>query len=108
MKIKTTAAERFCNLAFWGQMVITCEGDGLRVSFLLNDKFEETVVDNFLVTKWAFGNTRLSLEEMNGKLGMSDKGVPTAKEASDWSAPDELMYGQKGTKVQLILHTRMM
>jgi hypothetical protein len=99
-KTKTKKVELFWDLAFWGQMLFTDEGDGLRVSLLSNDEFEETLVDNFLITEWAFGNTRLSVEDINGRLGMSDKGVPLPKEECHWSVPDELMYGRKGTKVQ--------
>jgi hypothetical protein len=45
------------------------------------------------VKKWAFGNTLLLVKDVIGKLGMSNKGVPTAKEAGSWSVPDALMFG---------------
>jgi hypothetical protein len=74
-------------------MLYTCEGKGLRISFPKNMEFEDTLVDDYLVTKWSFGNTLLSVEDIDGKLGMSDKGVPTPKEASSWSMLDDLMMG---------------
>jgi hypothetical protein len=36
---------------------------------------------------------------MIGKIGMSDKGVPNSKETSNWSMPDDLMFGRAHTKV---------
>jgi hypothetical protein len=48
----------------------------------------------------AFGNTLLSVEDMIGKLGMSDKAVPTLDEASNWSVPDDLIFGCAHMKVK--------
>jgi hypothetical protein len=56
-------------------------------------------VDDYLVRRWAYENTLLSVDEMIGKLGMSDKGVPSSKEASDWSVPDALMFARAKTEV---------
>jgi hypothetical protein len=58
-------------------------------------------VDGYLVNKWTFGNTLVSVIDMNGKLGMSDEGVPTPKEASNCTVPDDLMVGRVHTKVEL-------
>jgi hypothetical protein len=33
------------------------------------------------------------------RLGISNKGVPTNKEASEWSVPDALMFGRAKMKV---------
>ncbi len=79
-------------------MLFRCEGDGLQISFP-TEEFEDVLVDDYLVKKWAYGNTLLSVEEMIGKIGLSDKGVPTSKEASNWSVPDDLMFGRASTKV---------
>jgi hypothetical protein len=64
-------------------------------------------VEDYLITKWAFGNTLISVEEIIGKLGMSDKGVPTAKETQDWSVPDALMFGRAKTMVDFDLGHRV-
>jgi hypothetical protein len=37
------------------------------------------------VKKWKFGNTLLWVEEMNGKLGMLDKGVPQLQKSQTTS-----------------------
>jgi hypothetical protein len=90
----------FCDLVFpAGQMLFTSKGDELRISFRFNTEAEDTLVEDCLIQKWAFDNTLLSVEDMIGKLGMSDNGVPIAKEASDWSVPDALMFGRARTKV---------
>jgi hypothetical protein len=81
-------------------MLFTSEGDGLRVSFPSNSESEDTLVETYLVQRWAFDNTLLSVEEIIGKLGMSDKGVPSNKEASDWSVPDALMLGRAKTELE--------
>jgi hypothetical protein len=36
---------------------------------------------------------------MIGKMGMSDKGVPNSKEASNLSLPDDMMFGRAHTRV---------
>jgi hypothetical protein len=59
----------------------------------LETGLQDILVDNYLITKWAFGNTLILVEEIIGKLGMSDKGVPMAKEMQDWVVPDALMFG---------------
>jgi hypothetical protein len=100
MRTKSTLDKWFCDLAFRGQMLFTCEGGGLCIAFPSNRESEEPLVEDFLVTKWAYGNILLSVEEIIGKLGMSDKEVPAAKEASTWSVPDDLMFGRACTKVQ--------
>ena len=64
-------------------MLFTSEGAGLQVSFPSNPESEDILVDDYLVQRWAFDNTLLLVEEMIGKVGMSDKGVPSTKEASN-------------------------
>ncbi len=91
--------KKFCDLVFPGQMLFTCEGDRLRVSFPSNAAAEDTLVELYLVQQWAFDNTLLSVEDIIGKLGISDKGVPTNKEASDWLVPSALMFGRAKTKL---------
>jgi hypothetical protein len=81
-------------------MLFTCKGGGLQISYPSDMDFEDSLVDNYLVNKWTLGNTLLSVEDMNEKLGMSDKCVPTPKEASSWMVPDDLMVGQAHTKVE--------
>jgi hypothetical protein len=78
----------FCDLAFEGQMLFKCEGDGLRVFFPSNGEAEDTLVEDYLIRKWAFGNTILLVEDVIGKLGMSENSVPTPKETGNWSVPD--------------------
>jgi hypothetical protein len=60
---------------------------------------EDTVVDQYLVHQWAFDNTLLSVKDMILTLGLSDKGVPTSREASEWSVPDALMFARAQTKL---------
>jgi hypothetical protein len=91
--------KKFCDLVFPGQILFTCEGDGLRVLFPLNLEAEDTLVELYLVQEWAFDNTLLSVEEIIGKVGISDKGVPTNKEASNWLVPGALMFGGAKTKL---------
>ena len=76
--------KKFCNLIFPGQMLFTSEGDRLRVSFPSNDAAEDSLVELYLVQQWAFDNMLLPVDEIIGKLGISEKGVPTKKEANDW------------------------
>lgn len=97
----STSDKRFCDLVFPGQSIYSCDGDGLRVSIPNESEQEDTFIEDYLVTKWAFANTSITVEEMNGKLGMSDKGVPTPKEAENWSVPDDLMYGRARTEIEL-------
>ncbi len=108
-RIESTSDQRFCDLAFWGQMIFTCEGDGLRISLpsKSNREADDTLVEDFLVKKWSFGNTILSVEDINGKLGMSEKGVPTPKEASNWSVPYALIFGRAQTKVGFDLNHKV-
>jgi hypothetical protein len=91
--------KKCCDIVFPGQMLFTLEGAGLRVSFPSNPESEDILVDDYLVRRWAFDNTFLGVEEMNGTLGISDRGVPSNQEASDWSVPDALMFGRAKTKV---------
>jgi hypothetical protein len=77
----------FCDLLFPGHMLFTCEGDGLRISFPSNMESNDTVVDLYLVHQWAFDNTLMLVKDIIGKLGISDKGVLTNREASEWSVP---------------------
>ncbi len=65
-------------------MLFTSEGDRLRVSFPSNDAAEDSLVELYLVQQWAFDNMLLPVDEIIGKLGISEKGVPTKKEANDW------------------------
>jgi hypothetical protein len=44
---------------------------------------EDTVVDKYLVHQWAFYNNLLSVKDMILTLGLSNKGVPTSREASE-------------------------
>jgi hypothetical protein len=99
---KTNGASdrRFCDIAFPGQMLFTCEGGGLRIMFPEDSILEDTFVDQYLIAKWPFDNSLLSVEDLIGKLGMSDKGVPTAKEAENWSVPESLMFGRARTKIE--------
>jgi hypothetical protein len=90
----------FCDLAFMGQMLFACEGDGLLLTFLVGTEYQHTVVEDFLVKKWSFGNNLLTVEEVVGKLGMSNQGVPTPQESSSWSVPESLMFGRATTKVE--------
>jgi hypothetical protein len=60
-------------------------------------------VDNYLITQWSFKNTLLSVKELNGKLGMSDKGVPTTKESLNWSVPCSVLYPRPPTQVDFDL-----
>jgi hypothetical protein len=99
--------QQFCDLAFKGQMLFTCEGDGLHILFPSNREADDTLVDNYLVKKWAFGNTILLVEDINGKLGMSEKVVPTPKEASNWSVPGALIFVWARTKVEFDLVHRV-
>lgn len=96
-RTKSTSDARFCDLAFLGQIQVTCEGDGLRISFDPRTGLQDTFVDDYLITRWAFGNTLLSVEEMNGRLGTSLRGVPSATEASVWSVPDPMMFPRSQT-----------
>ncbi len=81
-------------------MLFTCKGDGLRISFPSNMEAEDTIVDLYLVHQWAFDNTLLMVKDMRiGTLGLSDKGVPTNREASEWSVPNTLMFGWAKTKL---------
>jgi hypothetical protein len=56
-------------------------------------------MDLYLVKKWAFQNTMLLVEDIVAKLGIADKGVPTAKESSAWSVPEALMFGPAKTNL---------
>lgn len=58
-----------------------------------------------LFIKWAFDKSMLLVKDMIGKLGISDKGVPTSREAGEWSVPDILMFGRPKTNLSLILLT---
>jgi hypothetical protein len=80
-------------------MLFTCEGDGLRISFPSNMEAEDTVVNLYLVNQWAFDNTLLSVTDIIVTLGLSDKGVPTSREAREWSVPDALMFARAKTKL---------
>jgi hypothetical protein len=61
---------------------------------------EDMVVDHYLVHQWAFDNTLLSVKDIIVTLGLSDKGVPTSREASEWwSVPDALMFARAKTKL---------
>jgi hypothetical protein len=91
--------QTFCDLAFLGQMLFTCEGNGLRISFPSNMEAEDIFVNLYLVKKWAFQNTLLSVDDIVAKLGISDKGVPSANEASAWSVPEAIMFGRAKTKL---------
>ncbi len=51
----------------------------------------------YLVQQWAFDNTLLPVDEIIGKLGISEKGVPTNKEANNWSVPHALMFARAKT-----------
>jgi hypothetical protein len=76
------------------------EGGELRVAYPSETKLEDTLVEDYLVKKWAFQNTLLLIKEMIRKLGMLDKGIPTPKEAINWSVPDDLMFCWAKTKVE--------
>jgi hypothetical protein len=91
---------KFCDLAFFGQMMITTQGDDLSISFDERTGLPDTVVEDYLIKRWAFVNDHLTVEEIIGKLGMSDKGVPTKKESEDWSVPDLLMYPRSKTTLE--------
>jgi hypothetical protein len=97
----------FWDLAFNGQMLFKCEGDGLRVFFPSHGEPEDTLIENFLIKKWAFGKTNLSVEEIIGKLGMSESGVPTLLETVNWTVSDDLMFGRARTKVDFELSHRV-
>jgi hypothetical protein len=90
---------KFCDLIFPGQMLFTCKGDGLRISFPSIMEAEDTVVDQYLVHQWAFDNTLLSVKDVILTLGLSDKGVPTSREAREWFIPDALMFAWAQTKL---------
>jgi hypothetical protein len=105
MQTDSTSYKWFCDLFFKGQMLYTCKGSGLRTIYPQNTELEDTLVDDYLVKKWPLGNTLLLVEDSNGKLGIADKGVPTPKEASIWSVPEDLMKGWAHTAVEFdILH----
>ncbi len=106
MMTESQSDKRYCDLSFKGQMLFRCEGTGLRVSFPTAES-EDVLVDQYLVEKWAYGNTLLSVAEMIGKIGMSDKGVPTSKESSNWSVPHDLMFGRAHTKVDFDLGNKV-
>jgi hypothetical protein len=89
--------KKFCVLIFPGQMLFTCEGNMLRVSFPSNEAAKDSLVELYLVQRWAFDDSMLTVDEIIGKLGISDRGVPTRKEANDWSVPDSLMFGRAKT-----------
>ncbi len=72
----------------------------LRISFPSNEAAEDSLVGLYLVGRWAFDNSLLTVDEIIGKLGISDKGVPTNKEANDWSVPDSLMFGRAKTTLE--------
>ncbi len=80
-------------------MLFTCEDGKTRVSVDAQTGLENILVEKFLVTTWAFGNTLLPVDEINGKLGISDKGVPNAKEAASWTVPGSLMFPRSKTKL---------
>jgi hypothetical protein len=103
----STSDQKYYDLAFLGQMLFECEGDALRISYLSGSEFHSTLVDDFLVSKWSFQNTLLTVEDILGRLGMSDKGVPTSKEASNWSVPDSLMFGRSKTTVEFDISHRV-
>jgi hypothetical protein len=104
---ESNSDNRFCDLAFAGQMLFKTESKGLRVSFPLASGLQDTLVDDYLITKWAFGNTIISVEEIIGKLGMSDKGVPTAKESKNWSVPYALMFARSRTRIDFDIGHRV-
>jgi hypothetical protein len=89
-------------------MLFKCEGDGLRVFFPSSQgEAEDTLIEDFLIKKWAFGNTNLSVEEIIGKLGMSESGVPTLLETVNWTVSNDLMIGRAWTKVNFELSHRV-
>jgi hypothetical protein len=90
----------FCNLAFMGQMLFACKGDGLLLTFLVGTKYQHTGVEDFFVKQWSFRNNLLTVEDVVGKLGMSDQGVPTPQVASSWPVPESLMFGRARTKAE--------
>jgi hypothetical protein len=98
---------KFGDLIFPGQMLFTCEGDGLGISFPSNMEAEDTVVDLYLVNQWAFDNTLLSVKDIIVTLGLSDKGVPISREAREWSAPDALMFARAKTKLDFDIAHRV-
>mgnify|MGYP000388264796 CR=1 FL=1 len=103
----STSDQKYYDLAFLGQIFFDCKGDALHILFLSGSEFHNTLVDDFLVTKWWFGNTLLTVEDIVGKLRMSNKGVPTSKEASNWSVPDSLMFGRSKTTVEFDISHRV-
>jgi hypothetical protein len=98
LRTESTSDSSFFDLAFKGQMLFQSEGDGLRISFP-KDELEDIIVDDYLIKRWSYGNTVLTVDEIIGKIGMSDRGVPTAMEAKNWSVPDDLMFGRASTSV---------
>ncbi len=51
--------------------------------------------------------TIISIKEIIGKLGMSDKDVPMAKMSKDWLVPDSLMFGQAQTRIDFDMGHRV-
>jgi hypothetical protein len=68
---------------------------------------EDTVVDQYLVHQWAFDNTLLSVKDVILSLGLSDKGVPTSREASEWYVPDALIFARAQTKLDFDIAHRV-
>jgi hypothetical protein len=62
------SGKNFCDLIFPGQMLFTCEGDILRESFPSNEAAEDSLVDLYLVQRWGFHNSMLTVDEIIGKL----------------------------------------
>ena len=75
----STSDKKFCDLIFPGQMLFTCEGNRLRVSFPSNDAAKDSLAELYLAQRWAFDNMLLSVDAIIRRLGISDKGVPTNK-----------------------------
>jgi hypothetical protein len=92
--------QKFGDRAFLGQMIISSEGDDLLISFDKRTALQDTVLEDYLIKRWAFHNDHLTVEEINGKLVMSDKGVPNKKDSEDWSVPDMLMIPLSKTTLE--------
>jgi hypothetical protein len=60
------ADSQFFDPVFTGKTIYSCKGDGLRMSFPNETGLEGVLVDNCLVTRWALGNTLLTVKDLIG------------------------------------------
>jgi hypothetical protein len=84
--------ERFCNLIFPGQMLFSCDGDNLVITY--PGRLPPACVGGTLVGKWALRSESMGMEQLIQSLGIIGNGLPSMKEIMAWTVPNALMFGK--------------